>query len=381
MKSFITLTRQYIKNTFIFSDYCFWSLFDFSKFKIIDRGNIKNIVIIRRGAIGELVMLSPILPILKKELKCNITLMLSPGSEDIFKNNPHINNILFLDPSKQKNIENLKKGKFDLALIFSPCSLNITSACLKAGIKYRIGCFKGVKDGLAFFFTRRSFPLRKIHAVEKHLDIIQKIGISLPREPGLEVYLSNNDKKYVKSWLISSKIKKYIIVHPGFGFSDMPFPSRWWPEERYAEIIEKLIKKTNYNIILTGNKNEEVFINSIMQKCNNKDKVINSAGLFNINQLAALVSNSQLVIAPSTGIIHIASALGKKIVQLSGKDDQLEWHPWTNKEDYRILFHPEVCTECDLLSCRKKTQECMLAITVEEVINTTLDLLMRNGNK
>ena len=49
-----------VRYPFLFLDYLFWLIFDFSKFKVIKKEKIKKVLIFHTGAIGELVMISPI---------------------------------------------------------------------------------------------------------------------------------------------------------------------------------------------------------------------------------------------------------------------------------------------------------------------------------
>jgi ADP-heptose:LPS heptosyltransferase len=218
--------------------------------------------------------------------------------------------------------------------------------------------------------------LRKKHAVECNLDIIRTIGID-NKNPKLEYTISPKDKFKANGILRMKNIKKYFIVHPGFSYSShTKYPSRLWPPERYAEVIDKITEKYTMKAVITGNEEEKTFARQILRLVKNKKSLVILNGETTTNELAAIIQKSQAIVAPSTGVIHLASALGTKIVQLSGKDKPFDWRPWTDEKKYRLLFHPEVCTECDKNYCRKKTIECMNSITSEEVINA-LDSLLK----
>lgn len=375
MKSLSTFVREKIKNFIIALDYLLWILLDFSKFKKIDKNRIKKVLIIHLGPLGELILATPVVSTLKKQLKCEIEILVAPGREIIFKNNPHVSRVLTFKGNFKQDLEQIKGEKFDAAIIITPGTNKIAFMCFLAGIKYRIGCYKYAREMSSLFFTRRNWPLKNSHIVKRYLNIIKSLKI-YDKSPQLDFFISKKDVKKVNYWLRTNKINKYIIIHPGFGTSSLnKYPSRWWSAEKYARVADTLIGKYNIKVLLTGSKEEQGLSKIIKEKCKNKKNVIITNGLFNLSELAALIQNSKLLIATSTSVIHIASALEKKLIQLSGIGGPIGWHPWTSKDKYREIFHSEVCTECYQQNCRRKDVQCMKAISVEEVLKASEELL------
>lgn len=377
MKSLATKIENELRRLVTMADYLAWLLLDPSKFTLIDKRKIKKILVIHLGAMGEILVSTPLLPALKKELNAEIKYMVSPGKEDILKNNPYVSEVLTYKKSFRENLNMLKKEKFNLAVILWPCALKITFMCLLAGIKYRIGGFKNIRDGINFFFTRRMLDLRKKHAIQCNLDVIRTIGID-NKNPKIEFYISRRDSENAKQKLSKLKAKDFIVIHPGFSFaSTTKYPSRWWPAERYAEVADYLSKKCNLKVLLTGSKNEMKFSEDIKRISKNKKNIIITNDMFATGEFAYVLSKSKIVIAPGTGTIHLTTAFNSPIVELIGKENPDEWQPWTSEENYKIIYHPEVCTECDKNFCRKKTQECMLSITPHEVIKAAESFLRK----
>ncbi len=371
MKSFLTLMREGIKNNIIRLDYLFWFLFDFSKFRKIRKNEIKKVLVIHLGALGELLMATPVFSSLKKS-DYETHVMVKKGREKVLENNPNISKIWTYN---EKLIDKLKKEKYNLAVILWPGSLKIIRMCKKARIKYRIGCYKGVKEGPSFFFYKRVYPLKNKHIVQKYLDIIRLIGID-NKNPKIEFYTSHEKEQNAREKLKKLNIKNYIIIHPGFGFATKyKYPSRLWSLDRYTEVINHLTERYDVKIILTGNRNDTLFAEEIIKNVKNKEKVIITTGLLDFGELATIIKYAKLIIEPSTSVGHIAAAVQTPVISLIGKGNPHEWHPWINKKKYKVLYHKEVCTGCDLMNCRKKTIECMSAISVKEVINAAEKLL------
>jgi len=382
MKSFSTKCTDTFRNFLQILDYLFWFLFDPFKFKKVDTSKIKKVLIIHLGAIGEILITFPIIHTLKKEIGCEIDYLISPGKEAIVKGSSNVSNILVYNNNFKKNISMLKKGKYDLAVIVAPCNWKMGLLCLKANIPYRVGGFNGVKRGPSFFLNRKTFPIKKKHVVEKNLDIIRQIGLE-NKNPKMEFDVSKKDEKSSLKKLKSLKVKNYAIVHPGFGFSTKyAYPAKFWPYERYAKIIDFLIESRNLDVLLTGNKEEIIFSEKIIRYVKNKDRVRITNGMFNFGELGLILKKTKLLISTSTGVLHLAESFNIPILELAGKGTMYylknnkflyEWAPLV--DNFKLLYHVEKCTGCNMMGCRKKTIECMNAITVEEVKQAITSLL------
>jgi len=360
----------------VMAEYLFWLAADPSKFTLINKASIRKVLIIHLGALGEILAATPMLLALKHELKAQVKFMVAPGRENILENNPYVDEVITYQQSFKKNLERLKKEKFDLAIVLWPTTLKFSWLCLRAGIKYRIAGFKNVQDIVNLFFTRRLLDLRKKHTVVSNLKIIRILGID-NKNPKMEFYPSKKNIRNADAKLKKIKAVRYIIIHPGFSFAaKYKYPSRYWPPERYAEVAETLVKKYKIKVLLTGTREEKQFSEQILKKARNKKDILITNDLFSLGELAAVISNAKMIIVTNTGILHLAAAFDTPIIELSGKEDPVEWGPWRTRA-VRVISHPEVCTECDRLYCRKKTIECMMSIKTEEVIKAADSFLAK----
>ncbi len=366
--------KERIRELLLTLDYLFWQIFDISKFKVIKKEKIKRVLIIHSGAIGELLAATPVVRAIKEELNAEIHFMAKEGSSSILNNNNNIEKIIPYIGKFKEDLNSIKREKYDLALILWPGSLRITMICLLAGIKYRIGCFKMVKEGPAFFFTRRIFPLKfnGKHAVESNMMILGLIKID-DKDPKLEANPSKKAVKKVEEFLKKNKMKNFAIIHPGYGkFKEGKHVSRRWSEKRYAEVADQLIKRFSLKVLITGTQDEESLAKSIYDGAKNKKDIYVGTGKFDIDELLALLTKTKILIAPDTSIIHMASACETKVVDLMSRSPPSQWRPWMKSDNYRVLYHPanERGDPCD-----DEDQSCILAITTEEVMKAISELL------
>jgi ADP-heptose:LPS heptosyltransferase len=122
-------------------------------------------------------------------------------------------------------------------------------------------------------------------------------------------------------------------LHPGMGGSALN-----WPQENYAKLAIELVKK-NKALLFTGSVFERPLL-EVLQKT-----VLNETGQQiaaftgelssqSLKELIALYSLAGIVIAPSTGPLHIAVALGKSTVSFYPSikvQSAKRWGPYFHK--------------------------------------------------
>lgn len=330
----------------------------------------ENILIVRTDRIGDVVLTLPAAGIIKKHFPDSmVSFLLRQYTKSLCENNPNINEVITLDEVDGKtkffsNIRKIKK-KFDTVIVAYP-TFNIALILFLAGIKIRIG--SGYR-WYSFLFNKRIYEHRKIsehHELEYNIRLLKAIGIEeevSPADVQFNLQSSEKSRQSVEKELLQREVnlsKRVVIVHPGSGGSSVDLPY-----DRMKKLVELMARELDIDILITGNSNEKELCESLV--VNRKTK--NLSGLFELPELIALIEKSDLMIANSTGPIHIAAASGKfvigfypKIVSCSDK----RWGPYTiNKK----IFSPTIdCSNCTRKTCEEL--DCMRSINVDEVFET-----------
>ena len=156
----------------------------------------KNILIARLDRIGDVVLSTPVIKALRDACPdSHIAMMVLPYAREIVEGNPYLDEVIIYDKDRgqkgvsgnYKFIQELKKKKFDIAIILHPT--NRTNMVLMfAGIPKRIGYNK--KAG--FLLTKKIPHTKQFgmkHEIDYSLDILKYIGI----EPSArELYMPIN---------------------------------------------------------------------------------------------------------------------------------------------------------------------------------------------
>ena len=91
---------------------------------------------------------------------------------------------------------------------------------------------------------------------------------------------------------------------------------RRWPVQSFAALADRLVENINARILLFGVESENDVAEDVISLVKNKDKVVNLAGKTNLSQLSGLLEKCQYLVTNDTGTMHLAAALGTKIVGL-----------------------------------------------------------------
>ena len=336
----------------------------------------KNILIVRTDRIGDVILSLPMASLIKKHFpECKVTFLLREYTKPLALNNPYIDEVITLSeengkPSISKNISRLR-NKFDACVVAYP-TYPIALILFLSKIKKRIGT--GYR-WYSFFFNKKIYEHRKFgerHELEYNVRLLQHLGINEQvneENVSFGISTSKENEQKIKNYLTSQEVdfsKKIIIVHPGSGKSAVDLPA-----EKMRVIVNSLSKE-GIEILITGGSSEKELCQSLVVNSSTK----NLAGKFNLGELTALIDQADLMIANSTGPIHIAAALGKHVIGFYPKFNAVSpkrWGPYTTKKK---IFSPTIdCNNCTRKQCEKLN--CMDSISTDKVINAVKNILQK----
>lgn len=320
--------------------YFLWLLLDPSKFKKIRSSEIKKILVINLGFIGDLLATTPVIAALKKKFKARLSVLVRKEMLGIFNSDPNTDQIITYSNNFKEDLRRLKKENFDLAIIVWPASFRLSWLCLRAGIPYRIGTTQtGLLEEEGWFLTRKVRPsFEEKHKIQENLDISRLIGVSIDY-PKIEFYFLKEDNQFVTNVLKKNKIKDFIVLHPGK--RGRFYAEYSWPLKNFAAIIDYLVENYKASIVITGAKGEEQIAKEIVKSVRYKNQVTIASGKLNLGQFGALLKKSKLLISIDTAPVHIASAFETPIIVLNAKYPRI-WYPYMSKEKYVLLNHPKI---------------------------------------
>lgn len=330
---------------------------------------INKILIRSTNWIGDAILTTPAISALRRNFpQATISILARPWVAEVFKENLDIDELILYEGSKIKVIKELKKGGFDLSVLFQ----NAFEAAL-------ISFLSGIPKRLGYSTDGRGFLLRpsvhlkaetlKKHQTEYYLDLLK--GVGLDAEAGsLVLNLNERERAWAFEFLRREGWKeedRLIGINPGATYGSA---KRWYPE-RFASFSDRLMKE-GAKVIIFGGPKERLIGDEIKERISSTP--ILTSGKTSVRELASLIERCSVFVSNDSGPMHMASALKVPVVGLFGSTDPNVTGPMG--KGHKVIQKKVECGPCFLRVCPKDFR-CMDLITVEDVFEAAREILQR----
>jgi ADP-heptose:LPS heptosyltransferase len=346
-------------------------------FPRISSANPKRVLVIRVGALGDTLMVTPLLRLMhKRHPETEIDLLVSGLAAPLLRFNHHFNNLytlcsrnlpIALSPEKRHLIRQLRARRYDLALL------------LESAPRYRRLLYR-IRPVTAISFKEAGFDARK-HVIVNFLHVAGIHAYS-PEDLNMELPLSADDDAFAGK-ILRDLPRPIIGIHVGWGprgqKKHQESRLRGWNHKNFVRLIHNILEHTDASMILTGSQ-EDVNDTKRIHRIVSNPRLHSIAGLTRIRELASVIKNLDLLVSVDSGPGHMAAAVGTPLVVLWGPGWLSQTRPISNIAPIRVLHHTVPCAPCQITplqkSCRRNI--CMEAITPEEVFAEIQKLLSQS---
>jgi lipopolysaccharide heptosyltransferase II len=353
---------------------------------------IKRVLVVRLDEIGDLVMTTPFLRELRRNLpEAWISLVVQPAACDLVAPCPYVNEVLTFAWQVNGRLATLRshwralslarrslwRSCFDLGILprWDADYCRATFVLYVSGASWRVGYSENVnarKKQLNARFDRllthalEGAALK--HEVERSLDAIRALGGKI-QDDRLELWLDEEDDAFAKQVLERRGVQPGEVV-VGFGPSGGHSPLKQWPAARFAELGRWLQAEYGAHIVVFGGPGEEPLGWEIGHGLD--FPAIDMVGRTTLRQSAALLQRCHLFVGNDTGLMHVAVAMGIPTVALFGSSCPHRFRPWG--KDRTVLWSRLPCSPCfqeghahRCRACIFDQPRCMLGLAVEQV--------------
>ncbi len=334
--------------------------------------NYSNILLIKPGAVGDLLQLTPAIRALARRYpETKISLLVgSAAAATMFLHNSHIHETIVFD---RKGAHRSPAGFFRLWKRLRAARYDLVVNFQRSNVKAWLLASAAFPCKLLVYRKARG---RTVHAVVNHLETLAPLGI-IPEECDLDLALScgPEEKAYAEALFRDEGFSGgRIIVALNPGASNR---IKCWSPERFAILADSLIVELGAGIVLVGGGNERDLAERILAGMSHAP--LDLIGKTTLLQLGAVLDRCDVLVSGDTGPLHMATAVKTPVVALFGAIDPDRTGPVG--EGHRIIRHDELpCVPCVARSCRNRIDlECMDRITPTEVFDTIVDMLRAAG--
>lgn len=343
-----------------------------------------RILLVKPSSLGDVIHALPVLHCLRKRYPgAKIDWLIGSAFASLLDGNPDLSERIELDRQKFSRVglsqratrdfvrfvADLRRRRYDLVVDLQGLFRSgfLTRA---TGAGVRVG-FADAREGATFFYTHKiATSPTDTHAVDRNLRVGELLGF-VPEPVTFDFAMDDGLREQVAAILREHGVHEldhFVAIAPG---------ARWetkaWPGANFVQMIDTLAENEQIPFVLLGGREDIDLCEQIASQC--RTPLISLAGKTSIRQMIALLERAAVVVCHDSAPMHVAAALGRPLVCLTGPTNPARTGPYRRLEDVVRVSLP--CSPCYL---RKLSQcgfehRCMSELRVEDVVSRVRALL------
>lgn len=334
--------------------------------------NIDRILVIKFRAIGDVLLLTPVIQNLREHFPdAHIDFLTDEFAAEVIVGNPWITDVITFNKKSDSSVSvvaRIRKRKYDLVIdLFSNPRSAIVAVL--SGARFRVGFpFRWRKYAYNTIVPPRG---GEVHNVDFNLDALRRLGIPVRH---FRPYFPLNDdaKRFAFEWIRSQHIDEQKIV--GLNPSGS-WQTKRWGLDRYALLGDLIVHKYGVAIVLLWGPGEEEDVRTIQRQMKSPSFVVPKTTL---PQLAAIIQQCSFVVSNDSGPMHIGASFDIPTLGIFGPTNPYLQGPY-GKQHRWIRNEGLDCLACNLTSC-PIGNICMTQLEVKQVLET-FDKLVLDSKK
>jgi lipopolysaccharide heptosyltransferase III len=350
-----------------------------------------RILLIRLRSIGDIVLLTPALAMLKAwRPDLRVSVLIEARFRELLEANPDVDEVLELDvggtaglATPLRLLHELRRRRFALCLNLhgGPRSVWLT---VLSGARW--------KAGFHHYRARRVYDVlvpdarlilghENVHTAELQAAALYFLGLPPAGIPRAKLVVKPEDHSWWQARRPSFTLdpgRDYAVIHPAAVYT-----TKQWAAEKFAAIGRFLERERGLVPIYTCGPGESATLDAVEQAADQSVQRLEGAGL---GQLAAALSGARVFVGNDSGPAHMAAALGRPMVVIFGSSSSRIWGPWPRPvpaeagsfggqrsptppaSAARVVQNFFDCNPCAGDRCyRFERPECILSVGVDQV--------------
>lgn len=276
-------------------------------------------LVIRFSSIGDIVLTTPVVRCLKTQIvTAEVHYLTKQSFAPIFKANPYIDKMHYLQDNLDAVIDELKKEDFDYVIDLHH---NLRTLKVKRALGKKSFSFNKLNIEKWVLTTTKWDILPEVHIVDRYMETVESFGVKND-ERGMDYFIPD-DEHVDETDIPTSHLAGYIGMVIGGAHNTKKYPVDKWKD---------LCARVQHPIILLGGKEDREEGDQIAAA--DPIKIYNACGKFSLNESADLVRRAKLIVTNDTGLMHVAAAFKKPVISLWGNTvPEFGMYPYYGNDD------------------------------------------------
>jgi lipopolysaccharide heptosyltransferase II len=343
--------------------------------------DVRRILVSGTMGIGNAVMLEPLLHALREQFPSAhlaAAVRTDAASRPVLEWPGLVDEVVLIRGSSRfdllREALRLTRGHWDLYVVrFNGATYEFVVSAVLGRVPYRLGHVSSGRflSNVDWLFNLPVTMGDYDHEVDRYLSLAERLGWTPSRRtPTLPV--SEADRTAAEDLLRQLGVtpgETLIAIQPGTSAHQM-----WkrWPVQHWRSLTTQL-ERTGFTVVGLGSSTER----ELLQEICAGSRALNLAGRCSLGESAAVLQRCSLLVCTDSGLMHIAAAVGTRVVGIFGPTDRTRTRPYGPDHTLIVPRHCRSLTEPCLSpggelvpSCTWQT--CMPSIQPDEVFGAIL---------
>lgn len=326
---------------------------------------LKTVLFIRPGGIGDAVLLAPAIRSLKIAFpNVSVEVLAERRNFAIFKLCTGVDRIFCYD--RPRELLTVLRRSYDVVIDteqwyrLSAVVTRLVRSRMKVGFATNERCR---------MFTHPVPYSQDCYEAKSFFRLLEPLGIAGDATPAGEILQVSHDARQQVDMLLKSALQQPILAL----FPSASIPEKRWGLDKFCKLVAWCVSH-GLQVVILGGKHDRVLGEQIAAG----QKVLNLAGLTSLVESAAVLERAAVVVSGDSGVLHLASSLGRPTVSLFGPSNANKWAP--PGPGHIVLNRNLSCSPCTRFGNMPRCPidvRCLQEITIEEVTAAVGTLLRR----
>jgi heptosyltransferase I len=334
---------------------------------LVPEKGLERVCIVLLSGIGDVVHGLPLaLDVKALDPETEVVWVAEAAPAEVLRFHPAVDRVVVFD--SRAGVRGVRELRAAMAGIAAQMTLNAQRylksvwPLLFSGAGVRIGLPRSkTRDGVSFFLTHalRDGPWK--HTQDLFLDFRWALGV--PRDAPVRWGVTLSDGELAErdaflEGLGGSPLASLVVASAN--------PKKDWPAERYAELSDALASDFGFRVVLLGGATDRERRAVATVRERSRTSPVDASG-DSVRRLMAILSGADLVVAPDTGPLHLAHAMGVPVIGLFAHTNPWRVGPWREFHDLVVDRYTEPAAEPDPSGYLPKDGR-MDSITLDDVL-------------
>jgi lipopolysaccharide heptosyltransferase II len=272
-----------------------------------------RILAVRFSSIGDVLLITPLLRALRtRHPGATITALTKSSFAPLLADNPHLNEVLTLDP--QDSIAAMAR---ELRLRDYTHLLDLHGSLRSRILRLLVpGRWSGFdarrRQRRALIRYKRNLYHDILPVPERYFEAARDLDVAPDQAPA-EMHIHPTAKESAARWLSENGLngdRKLVVVAPGAAHA-----TKRWPEEHWRKLVES-VTHLGAKVAVIGGPEDHALCSGIAVAGNGS--AASGAGKLGLQESGAVLARARVAITGDTGLMHMATAVGTPVVALFG---------------------------------------------------------------